>query len=77
MKNELTKTVDCLDCDKISLNVSKTYHILFPSYDIRKPLVSKNIVIRGERIQRDCKTKFLVLQSKKRLPGSRRNVYLG
>ena len=59
MSNELTKIVDWLDCNKLSLNVSKTYYILFRSQGMRQPLIGENLEIRGEHIQRDCKTKFL------------------
>ena len=59
MNNELTKIVDWLDCNKLSLNVSKTHYILFQSQGMRKPLIGENLKIRGEHIQRDCKTMVL------------------
>ena len=59
MSNELTKIVDWLDCNKLSLNVSKTHYILFRSQGMRQPPIGENLEIRGEHIQRDCKTKFL------------------
>ena len=59
MNNELTKIVVWLDCNKLSFNISKTHYILFRSQGMRKPLIGENLEIRGEHIQRDCKTKFL------------------
>ena len=59
MNIELTKIVDWLDCNKLSLNVSKTHYILFRSQGMRKPLICENLEIRGECIQQDRKTKFL------------------
>ena len=55
---ELTKIVDWLDCNKLSLNVSNTHYILFRSQGMRKPLICENLEIRGECIQQDRKTKF-------------------
>ena len=37
MNNELTKIVDWLDCNKLSLNVSRTHYILFRSQGIASP----------------------------------------
>ena len=59
MNIELTKIVDWLDCNKLSLNVSKTHYILFRSQGMRKPLICENLEVRGECIQQDRKTKFL------------------
>ena len=58
MTIELTKIVDWLDCNKLSLNVSKTHFILFRSQGMRKPLFCENLEIRGGCIQQDRKTKF-------------------
>ena len=59
MNSEIIKIVDWLDCNKLSLNVSKTHYILFRSQGMRKPLIGENLAVWGEHIQWDCKTKFL------------------
>ena len=59
MNIELTKIVDWLDCNKLSLNVSKTHYILFRSQGMRKPLICENLEIRGA-YSRIAKQNFLV-----------------
>ena len=41
MNIELTKIVDWLDCNKLSLNASNTHYILFRSQGMRKRLFAK------------------------------------
>ena len=50
MNSEFTKIVVWLECNKHSLNVSKTHY---------QPLICENLEIRGEYIQWGRKTKFL------------------
>ena len=59
MNIELIKIVDWLDCNKLSLNVSKIHYILFRPQGMRKPLICENLEIRDECIQQDRKIKFL------------------
>ena len=60
MNNELTKIVDWFDCNKLSLNITKTHYILFRSQGMHKPFICENLEIRDECIQRDRKQIFLV-----------------
>ena len=46
MNGELLKIVDWLDCNRLSLNVSKTHFILFRSQGIGKPVVSEPLIIK-------------------------------
>ena len=48
-----------LDCNRLSLNVSKTHFILFRSQGIGKPVVSEPLIIKNESIKQEYKTKFL------------------
>ena len=77
MNNELTKIVDWLDCNKLSLNVSKIHYILFRSQGMRKPLIGENLEIRGEHIQRDCKTKFLGVMVDEKITWADHIQYIG
>ena len=47
INNELTKIVDWLHCNKLSLNISETHYILFRAQGMRKPLICENLEIRG------------------------------
>ena len=59
MNGELLNIVDWLDCNRLSLNVSKTHFILFRSQGMRKPVVNESLVIKNESIKQDHQTKFL------------------
>ena len=48
MNGELLKIVDWLDCNRLSLNVSKTHFILFRSQGMGKPALSKPLIIKNE-----------------------------
>ena len=47
INNELTKIVDWLHCNKLSLNILETHYILFRAQGMRKPLICENLEIRG------------------------------
>ena len=59
MNGELLKIVDWLDCNRLSLNVSKTHFILFRSQGICKPALSEPLIIKNESIKQEYKIKFL------------------
>ena len=46
MNGELLNIVDWLDCNRLSLNVSKTHFILFRSQWMRKPVVNEFLIIK-------------------------------
>ena len=53
MNGELLKIVDWLDCNRLSLNVSKTHFILFRSQGMGKPALSKPLIIKNESIKQE------------------------
>ena len=59
MNGELLNIVDWLDCNRLSLNVSKTHFILFRSQGMRNPVINEELTIKNEPIKQDYKTKFL------------------
>ena len=59
MNGELLNIVDWLDCNRLSLNVSKTHFILFRSQGMRNPVINEELTIKNEPIKQDYKTKFI------------------
>ena len=59
MNGELLNIVDWLDCNRLSLNVSKTHFILFRYQGMRNPVINEELTIKNEPIKQDYKTKFL------------------
>ena len=59
INGELLNIVDWLDCNRLSLNVSKTHFILFRSQGMRKPVVNESLIIKNESIKQDHQAKFL------------------
>ena len=59
MNGELLKIVDWLDCNRLSLNVSKTHFILLRFQGMGKPALSEPLIIKYESIKQEYKTKFL------------------
>ena len=56
---EMVNVTEWLNANKLSLNVSKTYYIIFRSQGMRNPVVTTPLIIKDETIKRDHKTKFL------------------
>ena len=59
MNVELAKLNDWLYANKLSLNVAKTHYLIFRSCRNHKPLFDEELVINGEIVKQDHKTKFL------------------
>ena len=59
MNIELAKLTQWLTANKLSLNVSKTYFLLFRSNGMLKPVYNQNLAINDIQINQERKTKFL------------------
>ena len=59
MNIELAKLSKWLYANKLSLNVAKTHYLIFRSCGKPKPVFDKSLIINGEVVMQDHKTKFL------------------
>ena len=58
VNKELVNNTEWLDASKLSINVSKTYYIIFRPQGMRNPVVTRPLIIKDETINVTIKLNF-------------------